>query len=495
MSAWPVVLAVAVAAACGGAAAGAMSPLAQYADDRDAAIECRDDAVLVLKAADMTPACVSENTVQVLIERGWAVAAPSETNTPAKSPPEPRTEASISGQIVIGSILPLTGELASRGEENMEAAKLGVADFNRYLEERGEQWRLKLAGEDSATDPVTALEELAALNARDIDIVIGPGTSSSVRDMAGYSDANGMMLVSCCSAAPGLAIEGDGVFRFVGNDEHHGAVLAALAQDAGIETLVPIYRGDAWGNGLVADVKESFDGTVDAGMRYNAEIPEYSASASILAERVGELVDEAGADKVAVLLVSFAEGLQILQYSAGHPELARVQWYGSAMNALSKSGSASSPELARVQWYGSDDDLQSLQITGDPIAGEFADSVSFSVPVISVADNETNAHVDRRLSDLLGRVPATYAYGSYDAAWVVGKAMLQAQSASASDIEPIFIDVANSHSGALGNIRLNEAGDLDVAHYEIWTVSGGGWIPTAKYSNSTGELSDYSGGH
>ena len=227
------------------------------------------------------------------------------------------TESKLSGEITIGYIFPLTGELASHGEENMEAAKMGVSDFNEYLEERGEQWNLRLIGEDSATNPVIALDKLTALNARGVDVIIGPETSSNIRNMRAYSDANDMMMVSCCSTAPALAIEGDSVFRFTTNDENQGVVLAKLAQKSGIEVIVPIYRGDAWGDGLVAAVRDSFDGTVAEGIRYNPEIAEYSASTSILGERVGERIEEVGADKVAVLLTSFAEGVQILQSAAG----------------------------------------------------------------------------------------------------------------------------------------------------------------------------------
>lgn len=374
---------------------------------------------------------------------------------------EAETMSGLSGEVTIGYILPLTGELASHGEENMEASKLGVEDFNKFLEESGEPWRLNLIGEDSATNPVVALDKLTALNARGVDMIIGPETSSNIRNIRAYSDSNDMMMVSCCSTAPALAIAGDSVFRFTTNDENQGVVLAKLAKKAGIEVIVPIYRGDAWGDGLVAAVGTSFDGTVDEGIRYNPEIAEYSASTSLLAERVSERIDEVGEEKVAVLLTSFAEGVLILQSAADH-------------NSLS-----------RVQWYGSDGNSQDQKITEDPISGEFADSISFSAPIIAVADNPVKKDVQERLTALLGRTPITYAYGSYDAAWVIGMAIMKAGTASASEVKPIFIDVANDYTGALGNIQLNEAGDLAVADYEVWTVSDGDWVKTESYSYET----------
>ena len=82
---------LAAGAAYGGeAAAGPMSPLAQYAADPDAPIRCQEGMVLVLKAADMAPACVSDGTGKALIERGWAVEAPAGMMAPAETAAYPR---------------------------------------------------------------------------------------------------------------------------------------------------------------------------------------------------------------------------------------------------------------------------------------------------------------------------------------------------------------------------------------------------------------------
>ena len=68
------------------------------------------------------------------------------------------------GEVKIGLILPLTGDLATHGEENWEGSKLAVVDFNKYLEKLGAPWTLKMISEDSATNPVVALEKLTVLN-------------------------------------------------------------------------------------------------------------------------------------------------------------------------------------------------------------------------------------------------------------------------------------------------------------------------------------------
>ena len=64
----------------------------------------------------------------------------------------------LSGEVTIGLILPLTGDLATHGIENHEGSKFGVSEFNKHLEEIGAPWHLKMVSEDSATSPVIALE-------------------------------------------------------------------------------------------------------------------------------------------------------------------------------------------------------------------------------------------------------------------------------------------------------------------------------------------------
>ncbi len=144
----------------------------------------------------------------------------TETRAPFEAPMEETT--GLSGVVNIGLILPLTGDLATHGEENWEGSKLGVVDFNKHLEEIDAGWTLKMTSEDSATSPVIALEKLSALNAKGIGIIVGPETSSIIRNIKGYSDSNNMLLISCCSSDPAFAIHNDSVFSLVPDDSNHG---------------------------------------------------------------------------------------------------------------------------------------------------------------------------------------------------------------------------------------------------------------------------------
>ena len=120
-----------------------------------------------------------------------------------------------SGEVVIGSLVPLTGDIAGQGAQIHAATVLAVDDFNAHLEESGAQWRMRMVTEDTETRPVAALEKLSSLHARGITLVVGPETSASLRNIKGYADSADMLLLSCCSAAPALAIPGDSVYRLI----------------------------------------------------------------------------------------------------------------------------------------------------------------------------------------------------------------------------------------------------------------------------------------
>lgn len=372
------------------------------------------------------------------------------------------------GEVTIGLILPLTGDLATHGIENHAGSEFGVSEFNKYLEEMDAPWHLKMISEDSATNPVVALEKLTSLNAKGIGVVVGPETSSNIRNIKGYSDSNNMLLISCCSSAPALAIPNDSVFRLVPDDSNQGTALAKLIQHEGIEVLVPVWRGDTWGDGLSAATTSSFvgrGGQVDEGVRYNPESPEFSASTSLLASNVQGYVDEYGADKVAVLFLGFAEILQFMQSASQHDVLNDVRWFGPGSNT------------------------KEHKLIDDPIGLEFSTNVQFTTIQFAASKNPTYEKVQEHLIETLGTDPNTFVHSSYDAVWIIGLAMLEAQSSDVSAIKEKIPEIAENYSGAIGPAKLNEAGDLAQADYEVWGIRGAEWVHLGKYTQSSDSVS------
>ena len=384
------------------------------------------------------------------------------TQTATSTGPQPLT-----GTITIGSLLPLTGDLGSYGENSRSAIELAENDFNAYLATMGQTWTLDIQIEDTATDPVKALEKLQELNAKGIGIIVGPQTSGETRNIKGYADSNNMLLISQSSTAPELAIAGDNVFRFVTDDTRQGPAIARALVNDGVTRIVPVHRGDAWGDGLVKTTVESFEnlgGTADEGIRYNPETKEFSADTSILADKVQAHVDDVGKGKTAVLYIGFAEAVQFIQASSAHSI------------------------LSEVNWYGSDGSAQLAELSSDPIAAEFAETTNFLNPIFAASKTSKNKHVVDSVSSQLGRTPDTYAVSAYDIVWVVGLSILDSGSTDVSTIKVAIPEVVNNYFGALGWIRLNAAGDLATADYELWQVIDGEWVQVGIYASSTDSI-------
>ena len=42
-------------------------------------------------------------------------------------------------------------------------------------------------------------------------------------------------------------------------------------------------------------------------------------------------------------------------------------------------------------------------------------------------------------------------------------------------VRDAIIDVASRHTGAIGTVNLNEAGDLAISDYDLWGIKDGAW--------------------
>lgn len=371
-----------------------------------------------------------------------------------------------------GVLLPLTGDFSEAGEAG-QAALGGVAavDINDYFASIGSDYRVRLVIEDTQTDPAVALEKLQELdNQGGIRMVIGPGSSAELEAIRTYADRHGILIVSTMSTAPSLAIAGDNVFRFVPPDTFQADATAYYLEKDGITAVVPVWRGDIWGDelrNLTAAAFGNRSGTVLDGVRYIPNSEDYSNVVAELDRMVGRAIATQGKENVGVYAVTFNEATAIMTAAAETENLTQVQWYGCDGNTL----------------------LGSLTKPGD--AARFAAQTNFTGPVIGDATlnpDRDDGVIYLKIQNRLGRQPDGYSLASYEALWIVALTETQTDSKDAPELKNALTEMTGGkiRGPFFSVVDLDAAGgDRSNPRYCFWSVKADGdssrWVLVVRY--------------
>ena len=376
-------------------------------------------------------------------------------------------ESTLEGIIEIGALIPVTGGASDHGEDIRFTVSLAEDDFNRYLEQNGIDWRLNVVAEDTASSPVIALDKLSAIKAKGINGVVGTYSSAELSNVMGYAEKSNMLLISYGSVAPSLALPGDKVFRFVPDDTKQAPAIARYSAEIGVTNLVPIWRNDAWGNGLIDVIRSEFTnigGVMDAGIKYNPDAAEFSTEVSLLAAAVEKHASEVGSDKVAVIVITFSEITPIMQSASQYDS------------------------LSQVLWLSTDTVVNDQELANDAIAQRFLNEAGLVVTAYALSSNPVSDRINEQAVEAIGRAPNTYALSAYDAVWGIGLSILESDSTETDDIISAMPIVLETYSGATGTIVLNDAGDVAEATYDVYSINESVWTLLGSYDSASDSL-------
>ena len=359
-----------------------------------------------------------------------------------------------SEDITIGALLPLTGNLASIGEASQAALEVSTKDINSYFSGLGSGNNVEVIVKDTGSNPEKALEQLKELDAMGITMVIGPQASNEVEAVLDYANENGIVLLSTASTAPSLAIPDDNLFRLVPEDTNQGMALAKFMQIDEVSIVIPMYRNDLWGNGLVDEIEKSFealDGTVLEGVTYETDTLDLSTEVQSLNEIVVAATSEYDGESIAVVLCSYGEVTEIFALAQNYPALSEVDWYGTDGIALND------------------------ELINDDGAASFAAAANLKAPMYGyVRQNDRYQEIAPRIEEQLGRVPESYALATYDACWIATFVDLDALSDDDESIKMAIDTITDTYYGISGWTILNDNGDREYWNYDIWTVTEDG---------------------
>ena len=196
------------------------------------------------------------------------------------------------GELKVGVLVPLTGDLADFGGPGSDAADLAAAQVNAAAEAGDTGLSLTLVTEDTKTDPQAAQEAATKLIESDgVSAIAGPwGTPELIPTAENITIPAGVPLVTPSATGPDLTdLDDDGlVFRTPPSDAIQGQIIAdemgeALGADSTVNTA---NRNDSYGTALVAAFTEAWEaggGTVAKNVPYNPEATSLNSEAQQIA--------------------------------------------------------------------------------------------------------------------------------------------------------------------------------------------------------------------
>lgn len=321
-----------------------------------------------------------------------------------------------SDDLIMGSLLPLTGDLAFLGPAASAAIELALADIDSTGGVLGEPVTY-LSGDSGDAEAGVAAEVVASQIAGGAQAIVGPAASAVTVSVIDQTIGAGVVLISPANTGPGLTDYPDEglYFRMVPSDVAQGSALATVAEGLGLTSGATIARADAYGLGIQRAFEDAYaasGGIVEASITYGAED-------SSFARAVGEL---AATDPEFVLIAGFEEAASILREMTRQgigPQDVQVLL---AEGSVSAAGYEGLPEDAMAGVLGA-------VPTGDP----------------SVNPKDFTKRLLEQAPDL-----TTFAYAAeaYDATILVALAAEYAGCADGRAIAQALPAVANANSGS-----------------------------------------------
>lgn len=138
------------------------------------------------------------------------------------------------GEIVIGVIGPLTGDIPKVGQSTVEAAEMAVDEINAEcgLEIDGEQYEVVIVVEDDESKAESAVAAATRLIVdEEVVAIIGPQASKQAVPAGQVADDRETPLISPWSTNPATTLDRPWVFRAAFLDPFQGRVMASFVVD------------------------------------------------------------------------------------------------------------------------------------------------------------------------------------------------------------------------------------------------------------------------
>ena len=210
------------------------------------------------------------------------------------------------GDIIVATAGPMTGQYASFGEQMRRGAEMAVKDVNAAGGVLGRKIRLEIG--DDACDPKQAVAVANEMASKGVKFMAGHFCSGSSIPASNVYSEEDILQISPASTNPKLTERRlSNVFRTCGRDDQQGLVAGNfLADKFGSKKIAIIHDKTAYGKGLADETRKTLNGR---GVRealyeaYTAGEKDYSALVSKLKRNGVEILYVGGYHTEAGLIV------------------------------------------------------------------------------------------------------------------------------------------------------------------------------------------------
>src|ERR1039458_3494177 len=165
----------------------------------------------------------------------------------------------------VGLVLPLTGDLASYGNNAKDGIELAETELNAQAQQTG-GIKIRTFIEDSKGEPQQAVSAVQKLLAADgVSCVIGDVASSATLAMAPIANKNRIVLMSPAASAPAISGAGEFVFRVWPSDDFESSVVADYVRNKPYRRIAILYVNNDYGQAMLRSVTsrlQSFGGAI-----------------------------------------------------------------------------------------------------------------------------------------------------------------------------------------------------------------------------------------
>lgn len=390
----------------------------------------------------------------------------STVETPGGTAPETTTapKAATGEAIVIGALMPLTGDLQAYGESAVNGINLAVEEINGAGGVMGKPLKLAIGDTQTAPQPsIDAAQKLVSIEG--VTVILGPMSSGEAIPVAeSVTSKNNVLQISNSATSPVITNlnDGDFMFRTVPSDAFQGIALAQVVKERGLKNLAIIFINNDYGKGLADSLTQAFEAE---GGKITGSIPYEQGQASYR----GELQQLAEGGAEALVLIGYPEnGITILKQSLEE----------NFFDQFVFTDGMKAPEVIEA------------------IGADFLNG-SFGTTPQAVTESEAYQTFVKAYEAKFGEIPPKpYIDTAYDAIMLIALAMEKAGSIEGPAVRDALRDVANApgveikpgewakavealkkgedinYIGASGSLEFDDKGDVSGTFAE-WIIENG----------------------